>query len=55
MEKVMTKEEQKSRDGILLNFMDECIDEAPNMGICPLVFKTAKDEILRIMDERDNR
>lgn len=43
----------KERDAVLLRAIDSMIKDAPDVGICPIVFEALKEEVLRIMDERD--
>ena len=41
------------RDTTLLSAIDDMIRLAPAIGICPMVFKNIKEEVLFIMGERD--
>ena len=41
------------RDEALLAAIDDMIQTAPKLGICPLVFQKLKEEVLFIMGERD--
>lgn len=53
---VPAKKETKQigeRDKALLASIDDMIRLAPKLGICPLVFKNLKEEVLFIMGERD--
>lgn len=43
----------KERDAVLLRAIDSMIKDAPDVGICPIAFEALKEEVLRIMDERD--
>lgn len=41
------------RDKDLLETIDDMIRLSPEIGVCPVVFKTIKEEVLFIMGERD--
>ena len=41
------------RDNDLLEAIDDMIRLAPEIGVCPVFFKTIKEEVLFIMGERD--
>lgn len=41
------------RDMKLLSSIDDMIRLAPEIGVCPMAFKTLKEEVLFIMGERD--
>ena len=40
-----------ARNEILLKFIDDMIEQAPEIGICPLVFKSLKIEVERLISE----
>lgn len=46
-------DDNKQRDEIILETLDECINDSPKWGICPTVFRTLKSEVQSIMEERD--
>ena len=41
----------KERNEILLKSIDGLIEQAPEIGICPLVFKSLKIEVERLISE----
>ena len=41
----------KERNEILLKSIDDLIEQAPKIGICPLVFKTLRIEVERLISE----
>ena len=41
----------KERNEILLKSIDDLIEQAPEIGICPLVFKTLRIEVERLISE----
>ena len=41
----------KERNEILLKSIDDMIEQAPEIGICPLVFKSLKIEVERLISE----
>lgn len=43
----------KERNEILLKSIDDLIEQAPEMGICPLVFKTLRIEVERLISENE--
>ena len=40
-----------ARNEILLKSIDDMIEQAPEIGICPLVFKSLKIEVERLISE----
>ena len=40
-----------ARNEILLKSIDDMIEQAPEIGICPLVFKSLKIEVERLIEE----
>lgn len=41
----------EDRNAILLKSIDGLIEQAPEIGICPLVFKSLKIEVERLISE----
>ena len=41
----------EDRNAILLRSIDDMIEQAPEIGICPLVFKSLKIEVERLISE----
>ena len=41
----------KERNEILLKFIDDMIEQAPEIGICRLAFKSLKIEVERMISE----
>lgn len=43
----------QERNEILLKSIDDLIEQAPEIGICPLVFKTLRIEVERLISENE--
>lgn len=41
----------EDRNAILLKSIDDLIEQAPEIGICPLVFRSLKIEVERLIEE----
>lgn len=44
----------KERNEILLKSIDDLIEQAPLLGVCPIVFKTIKIEVERLIAENQS-